>query len=408
MATVESPRTSGVTARPSVSVSVDRVAVLVDSEPVGERVGKRESGIVERAGEQVTQPARFGRVAQLDDQARDRHPRPPPPRPGQHHTERHRDQRSRLPEPEPLIDLVVGEKPAPEAVRIAAGDESEIHDGGEEHRRREQPRGGRRPGDPPDRERCESGGPDQAQQQARTLEPDAEVGRARDRDEIAWALRAALRGGVEDQRRQQSQYEDRPGVGDRQRNAFGAPREPAARVGERRVRHERRTGSRGQQPDREHHGRAHTRVVELDGEPGATRGDEERSDAARGPARPCDNTAGDQRPAGAQEHHARGDRATAERRAGTAARDGQRADAERETSDKNEPVAQLHAPHLLTPPRATHEGVPWPQRRTAAGQPRCAPRGHGLGFVEEWSVHLMWRSRGCLGPHAIAMRASGT
>ena len=57
---------------------LDRVAALVDVEPAAERVGDQERGIVERAGEQVAERVRRGRVTEFDDQARDGRSCPPP------------------------------------------------------------------------------------------------------------------------------------------------------------------------------------------------------------------------------------------------------------------------------------------------------------------------------------------
>src|SRR3954454_22524817 len=40
----------------------------------------------------------------------------------------------------------------------------------------------------------------------------------------------------------------------------------------------------------------------------------------------------------------------------------------------------------------------------SAATPPSTPTKVLLGFVQEWSVRLMWCRRGCLGPHAIALR----
>ena len=121
----------------------------LDGEPGGvdlaalvEGVGELQLRIPEGAGERVANPARGGRLAKLNHEARHLVAGPPATHPRQHHAESEHDQRGGLARPQPLLDLVVGEESAAEAVGVVGGDEPEIHHRREQHGRRQEPRRG--------------------------------------------------------------------------------------------------------------------------------------------------------------------------------------------------------------------------------------------------------------------------
>ena len=153
--------------------------------------------------------------------------------------ERERREGAGLPEPQLAVDFVVGEEPAAGAVRVAGCDERQVGDEREQHRRGEEPGGGGRAHDPQEGEAGERGRPDQSRDEARAVEPLDEAGGARDAHEVARALRASLCRGIERERREQPQHDERARVSDHQPRAFQATAGAAAGVGERRMGDER-------------------------------------------------------------------------------------------------------------------------------------------------------------------------
>jgi hypothetical protein len=176
------------------------------------------------------------------------------PRAGQADAERQRSERSRLPEPELPVESVVGEEPAPDSVRVVGGDQAEVDHQGEQHRGGEQSSGGGGAHDPNDRERGEKGGPDEADDQTHAAERLDGRWVARDAQEVAWALRASLRGGIEGKRRQEAERQEGAHVGEDESRTFQTAADAAVGVRKRRVRNERRASRVGEQPDRKEDG----------------------------------------------------------------------------------------------------------------------------------------------------------
>ena len=163
-------------------------------------------------------------------------------------------QRRRLPEPEPPVDAVVGEEAALEAVRVAGGDQRRdtrrppASTGAVSSRAAEDERAIRATRE----HRRADGAQTRPSDDAGALDRLHEPGDARDGQEVPRALRAALRGRVEHERRQQAEHEDRARVGEQEPRALEPAADAARR--DRRARRARRapgTPRRRTRPDGE-------------------------------------------------------------------------------------------------------------------------------------------------------------
>ena len=255
-------------------------------------------------------------------------------------------------------DAIIGEVASLGAVSVGDGDESEVRDERQEHGRGEDPGGGRRARDPPRSERSQRGCPDQAGDEADPRRRLDEAGIARDADEVVRALRASLCDRVERERRNQPERHERAHVGKREHRAFEPAGDEAAGVGERRMRDDRRACRVREQPDREQQRGADPRVVVLDQEPCAARGREDRPEAARGPARPGDRAARQQRPTGPEEHQPR--MPPTRRRAIHRGRCGRSAPTRRRVRcpGRARPDGATSRAYLLTTPHGPPQGIP--------------------------------------------------
>ena len=291
----------------------DRTAVRVDEQVAVERVGELERRVAERARQCLLKLAHRGRVAQFDHEPCDARARLPLAHPRPRDPDREQGERRRLPEPQVVVDGVVGEEAARDAVRVVGGDQREIGGGRQQHRRAQPPGGGGGAGHLDERQHRQRGRPHEAEDQARAAGRLDDVRGARDGEQVVGAVDAALRAGVEGQRGQQTQREQRAGVGEREPGAREPARHAPFGIRERRVRDDRGARRVAEQAEREQQRRAGAGVVELGHEPGAACSREQRPEAARRPPRPGDDAARDQRPADRCECDGRAGRRAGER-----------------------------------------------------------------------------------------------
>ena len=106
----------------------------VDAAPVGKRVQQLERGVVEGVGEDRAKAAGAAGGRELDYQPRQRsNGSAPDPLPG--HPDRQHFSRRRLPQPEAAVDGVVAQKAPVEGVLEVPGDQGQVDDRRDEHRR---------------------------------------------------------------------------------------------------------------------------------------------------------------------------------------------------------------------------------------------------------------------------------
>ena len=159
------------TAAPGRLGERDRAAVRVDEQVAVERVGELERRVAERAGERLLELAHRGRVAQLDHEPRDARARLPLAHPRPRDPEREQRERRRLREPQAVVDGVVGEEAARDAVGVVGGDQREVGGGRQQHRRAQPPGGGGGAGDLGERQQRERGRPHEAEDEAGARRP---------------------------------------------------------------------------------------------------------------------------------------------------------------------------------------------------------------------------------------------
>ena len=384
----------------------------LDGEPGGvdlaalvEGVGELQLRIPEGAGERVAKPARGGRLAKLNHEARHLVAGPPATHPRQHHAERECDQRGGLARPQPLLDLVVGEESAAEAVGVVGRDEPEIHHRREQHGRRQEPRRGRRPRDAPRGDAGKRGRPGEAEPNAVALKGRQETGVAGGREVVGGALRAPLRRRVEHERRGETEQQDRRPVGDTQHESLERRRQAPARIGERGMRHERRAGGVAHQADCECHPGADPGVVERGKKPGEARGHQQDAEPAGGPARPRDRPGDDQRPPGARERKARRDRIPGQRTGGILARDTERRHTERDARQDHRELLPSHKrtlPHHALRAGLYLRGPTWwgSCEGTRARRPSMARTEAQRAAVAVLAAALALAVGGCLGSNS--------
>ena len=183
--------------------------------------------------------------------------------------------------------------------------------------------------------------------------------------------------------------QDRAHVGEQATRARQAAGDAAVRVGERGVRDDRRARGVEQQPQREEDRRADARVVELDGEPRAARGDRiapKRLSGRRADATTPHATSAHPTPARARLEVVD---PPASEPPGSLREIASAPAPSTRPATQDEQMAQPHAAHPLTTPRAAHQGVPLrADARSAGTSPMCAPRPrHSFGTSPSQEAH---------------------
>ena len=153
-------------------------------------------------------------------------------------------------------------------------------------------------------EHGQGGGPAHPTVHAGTREVLGRAVAPREEKQVVGALRAALGLWVEEQRRQDAEEDDTARVRRGDHAGHRARAQPAARVGQDRVRDERRARGAEREPDRERDRRSDLGVVPLRHEPREAGGRQQQPAPARRSPQPAGEAARDQRPSGGEERGA--------------------------------------------------------------------------------------------------------
>ena len=327
----------------------------VDETARPDRISEHKARIADYPGERVAQAPWRRRLRQLDDEPRHRRASATRADPAPGDGERGRHEGRGFAEPEPPLGRPIRNEAMVERDGEGGRHAAQVDDPGGHHR----PVRPRSSCQPDHTERHERACPTEPEVDTDADEVGGELRTVGDEHEVARAGSAPLRLRVEEQRGQDAEYEHPADVRDDHARALRGGAELPARIGEQRVRRERRARRIQAKAQRERERRADTGVVPLGQEPGEP-GRDEQQPGPPCPPPPAGESAGESRPSGTEQRDGADRRVPREPEAGIVACHPQRVDADCDPDGGGRKHSEraAHAPIVAASRLASNQGVP--------------------------------------------------